>query len=289
MSFDGGRWARRMAFVLRVVGGAPLDAEPPAGRPILALDGELAGATRAVAERLNSLLADGATVGEYLSVTTGRVFGNMAESRDELSEGRAPIDALDATIADLAAFVGLWNESTVRGPAWRFGDIGRRVERSLVVLGLVDSCLRRVEVAPSTATAIRATPAASPLGPSSRPTSSTARRSRCCWPRTRASSPTAATTAATSSWRPPPSCCCTTSTTRARTRRRCGASPSTSRPWSGARAGGPSRRWRRCSTATTRSSGCGKAYEAVEAFGRLVVETWFATPVNPMLVRGRLR
>ena len=33
----------------------------------------------------------------------------------------------------------------------------------------------------------------------------------------------------------------------------------------------------------------GKAYEAVEAFGRLVIDTWFATPVNPMIVRGRLR
>ena len=29
-TFDGGRWARRMAHVLRVVRGAPLDAEPPA-------------------------------------------------------------------------------------------------------------------------------------------------------------------------------------------------------------------------------------------------------------------
>jgi hypothetical protein len=33
----------------------------------------------------------------------------------------------------------------------------------------------------------------------------------------------------------------------------------------------------------------GKAYEAVQAFGRLVIDTWFATPVNPMIVRGRLR
>ena len=45
-------------------------------------------------------------------------------------------------IADLAAFAGLWNESTVRGPAWRFGDIGRRVERALVVLELVEHVLR---------------------------------------------------------------------------------------------------------------------------------------------------
>ena len=54
---------------------------------------------------------------------------------------RAAIDELDTCIADLAAFVGLWDESTVHGPAWRFGDLGRRIERSLVVLGLVDACL----------------------------------------------------------------------------------------------------------------------------------------------------
>ena len=35
--------------------------------------------------------------------------------------------------------------------------------------------------------------------------------------------------------------------------------------------------------------GVGEAHDAVEAFGRLVVETWFATPVNPMVVRGRIR
>ena len=35
--------------------------------------------------------------------------------------------------------------------------------------------------------------------------------------------------------------------------------------------------------------GIGKAYDSVDAFGRLVVDTWFATPVNPMVVHGRLR
>ena len=35
--------------------------------------------------------------------------------------------------------------------------------------------------------------------------------------------------------------------------------------------------------------GVGRRTSAVEAFGELVVDTWFATPVNPMLVRGRLR
>ncbi len=140
-TFEGGRWALRMAHVLRVVRGAPPRQAPPDGLPITVLDAELAEATRAVGERLSAVLAEAATVGEYLSVTAGRVLGNMATSRDEVSDGRAAIDALDSCIADLATFIGLWDESTVHGPAWRFGDLGRRIERSLVVLGLVDACL----------------------------------------------------------------------------------------------------------------------------------------------------
>jgi uncharacterized alpha-E superfamily protein len=143
-TYDGGRWALRMAHVLRVARGEPLDIDGVEGRPIVVLDHELSLALRAVSERLTTLLAEAATVGEYLSVTAGRVLRNMAVSRNEFADGRAPIDALDACIADLAAFIGLWDESTVRGPAWRFGDIGRRIERSRVVLGLVDACLRRV-------------------------------------------------------------------------------------------------------------------------------------------------
>src|SRR5204863_747747 len=94
----------------------------------------------------SAVLGEAATVGEYLSVTSGRVLGGMAASRDDLADGRPAIDVLDACIADLATFIGLWDESTVHGPAWRFGDLGRRVERSSVVLGLVDACLRPLAV-----------------------------------------------------------------------------------------------------------------------------------------------
>ena len=41
--------------------------------------------------------------------------------------------------ADIAALAGMWQESTVRGPAWRIGDTGRRLERILVVLDLIDA------------------------------------------------------------------------------------------------------------------------------------------------------
>jgi len=141
VSSDGGRWARRMARVLRVVREEQLDVEPIDGRPITALDDELRQATVAVGEQLDSLVAEMATVGEYLSGTTNRILGNLAALRKTFDDGRAPIDALDDALAELAALAGLWAESTVRGPAWRFGDLGRRLERALVVLGLVDACL----------------------------------------------------------------------------------------------------------------------------------------------------
>ena len=44
-------------------------------------------------------------------------------------------------LADFAAFAGLWHESIVRGPAWRIGDTGRRLERALVVIDLVAAAL----------------------------------------------------------------------------------------------------------------------------------------------------
>jgi len=42
---------------------------------------------------------------------------------------------LDSISNDLSAVIGLWNESVVRGPAWHFGEIGRRLER---VFGVID-------------------------------------------------------------------------------------------------------------------------------------------------------
>jgi uncharacterized alpha-E superfamily protein len=42
--------------------------------------------------------------------------------------------ALESILVDLASLVGLWNESVVHGPAWRFGEVGRRLERAFGVI-----------------------------------------------------------------------------------------------------------------------------------------------------------
>jgi uncharacterized circularly permuted ATP-grasp superfamily protein/uncharacterized alpha-E superfamily protein len=51
------------------------------------------------------------------------------------------LDTLDRLVITLAAFSGMAMESMTRGQAWRFLDMGRRLERSLHTLGLLRSTL----------------------------------------------------------------------------------------------------------------------------------------------------
>jgi uncharacterized alpha-E superfamily protein len=95
----------------------------------------------ASANQLAGLVHEASSVREYLSSTTGRVLGRLAAAHAHLVEGDAPGDELDSVLVDLAALSGLAMESTVRGPAWRFLDLGRRIERSLAVLGSVEGAL----------------------------------------------------------------------------------------------------------------------------------------------------
>jgi uncharacterized circularly permuted ATP-grasp superfamily protein/uncharacterized alpha-E superfamily protein len=144
--YDGGRWARRMHLVLSIARRAPSERrDHQTGAPgdgAESLAAELASATSAVGERLDEMLVDTATVGQFLSSECGRVLARIARLRDAFAAGAPPIDALDTVITELAAFAGLWNESTVRSPAWRFGDLGRRIERALIVAELVEACAR---------------------------------------------------------------------------------------------------------------------------------------------------
>ncbi len=83
---------------------------------------------------IGSMLAESASVREFLSTTTGRVLGEMVDSRGRLSKRPDDVDALDALLLQLSAFAGLWSESVVRGPAWYFGDFAKRYERALVAI-----------------------------------------------------------------------------------------------------------------------------------------------------------
>lgn len=143
-ALHGGGWAHRMVGLVHAVGRTTdhdhlvgSDGEDPSA--VLAAD--LAGLGRLVAGEIGALLTEATTVREYLSVTTGRVLAHLAELRAGLARGQVGVDDLDAVLADFAAFAGLWHESIVRGPAWRIGDTGRRLERALVVIDLVESTL----------------------------------------------------------------------------------------------------------------------------------------------------
>ena len=272
-----------MAAVLRVVRGAPLDAEAPTGRPIVVLDPSwpTADASRRPSGS-RRVLAEAATVGEYLSVD-GRTGARQPRRARVTSSptGRRRSTCSTRCIADLAAFVGLWNESTVRGPAWRFGDIGRRIERALVVLGLVEpasAAARRRSTARRLAIDIGATSSTA----SALEVLLAANESLVAYRRRHRSDVElgAATDLLLHDVDNP----------RSFARLACTASPSTSAAidWTEG-AAAVARLGRRSSTATTRSTRIGAADATVEAFGALVVDTWFATPVNPMVVRGRLR
>jgi uncharacterized circularly permuted ATP-grasp superfamily protein/uncharacterized alpha-E superfamily protein len=143
-TYESGRWATRMAEALRSVRRfhGSIDDEAVTHRgPVSELDHELAAATRALVSRLRAFVAEAATVGEFLPSNTSRVLHQIVQLTELFDDGAAPIDVIDDVLAALAAFSGMWLESTVRGPAWRFGDIGRRVERAIVSLALVRACV----------------------------------------------------------------------------------------------------------------------------------------------------
>jgi uncharacterized circularly permuted ATP-grasp superfamily protein/uncharacterized alpha-E superfamily protein len=72
---------------------------------------------------------------ERLSVDAWRLFGDL-QRQLTLEAGRLPsegavYEAADRALKSLAAFSGLSQENMVRGPGWRFLDIGRRIERGI--------------------------------------------------------------------------------------------------------------------------------------------------------------
>ena len=105
------------------------------------LANELQRTSAAVAEQIANVVAEAMSVREFMSTTTGRVLGRLAATRARLGGEETDEDELDTVLVDLAALSGLATESTVRGPAWRFLDIGRRLERALAVLGSLEAGL----------------------------------------------------------------------------------------------------------------------------------------------------
>jgi uncharacterized circularly permuted ATP-grasp superfamily protein/uncharacterized alpha-E superfamily protein len=136
----------------------------------------LASAATALTNQLGSLLAEVSSVREFFSITAGRLFARLADQRRDIGglvsatifqpngAPRPTVDGLDAALAadleaglldsglldsvliDLASLTGLWNDSMMRGPAWRIGEIGRRLERAFGVIDVLRGAVEWFEM-----------------------------------------------------------------------------------------------------------------------------------------------
>ena len=137
-------WVEHGLDMLVSIAGLSIDAENASRSGAVFASG-----VEALANELGSFLAEASSVRDFFSTTAGRMLARLAASRAQLrwmvtEDGSAHpsvvdiarIDgrALESILVDLASLVGLWNESVVRGPAWRFGEIGRRLERAFGVV-----------------------------------------------------------------------------------------------------------------------------------------------------------
>ncbi len=111
--------------------------------PKSAFDDSPPGALRTT---VNSLVGLAATVRELMSLDMWRTIRQMSEDFRP-TPGRAGfldlLDKLDLLLVQLAAFTGEIAESMTRTYAWRFLDLGRRLERGLresqLIRGILDS------------------------------------------------------------------------------------------------------------------------------------------------------
>ncbi len=141
--------AHAIAAMRAVSGGSPIDdAEPPSiGTDTLAAEvaAALGDRSGAAANSLRHLAANAGGVREFLSTATWRVLNELDNERSLLSlttDRSDPFlvtECLDRIMVDLAALAGLVMESMVRGPGWRFLDLGRRLERAVLLLGVIEA------------------------------------------------------------------------------------------------------------------------------------------------------
>ncbi len=138
---------RRLANILVAWGAAPSGKGvaskargPAAGKlsPILAqataalYDAAEYGSARA---NVGEARRTASVIRERLSIDAWRLFGDLLRQLT-LEPGRQPsegevYEVADRALKTLAAFSGLSQENMVRGPGWRFLDIGRRIERGI--------------------------------------------------------------------------------------------------------------------------------------------------------------
>jgi len=142
---DAGGWSAGALALLRaaraLIPTAGVEAESASASLAERFARELRATQNTVASSLGTVVHEATSVREYMSLTMGRLLGRLARLREGLLAGPASAEDLELVLVDLAALAGFAMESTVRGPSWRFLDIGRRLERAFAVLASVEAAV----------------------------------------------------------------------------------------------------------------------------------------------------
>ena len=140
---EGGAWGQRVASVLGLLSGAPAKTTATvtetAGGVVGPARDALSDRSGGLANTLGHLVSNAATVREFLSTSTWRLTDALLNERNRLIQpaqinGIDLLDVLDRTLSSLTSLSGLMQESVVRGPGWQFFDLGRRLERSRLLV-----------------------------------------------------------------------------------------------------------------------------------------------------------
>lgn len=132
--------------------GTEADATLPAALRTALVDSP-AGLTAAIGH----LLTAARTARSFLSSTSWRLLADVEDVGAALRLAVPAVEPyqlserLDRVIVDLAALAGLNQESVVRGPGWVFLDLGRRLERAILLLNVAEALLAERRMAASEA------------------------------------------------------------------------------------------------------------------------------------------
>lgn len=101
---------------------------------------------RGISFAVSEMLRLASRVRDWISPDTWRTINHAATSFLSLGKkGRADLATVlsgtDELIAEVASISGLFHDGMIRGPAWRFLDLGRRMERCRDILGLLRSTI----------------------------------------------------------------------------------------------------------------------------------------------------
>ena len=120
---------------------SPLPAIPQTLSTLVALIHDPA-APAGLTPLIQSLLWNAAAARDRLSDDTWRLFNRLeAHITTTPEQPRIPelLQTLDSLLLHLSAFAGLQAENMTRGHGWRFLELGRRIERALGIVALLES------------------------------------------------------------------------------------------------------------------------------------------------------